>query len=320
MSDYFRVVIEDSRSLREICGINDNHVKTLEDIFGIKIYNQGNELILDSEDTEVQNFFSQVINCIQIQISKGQKVSRDMIVTIVDALRADDLQGLDDLFNSNIIIPHGFYKVFPRSFHQTMYIKGIQTHDLSFGIGPAGTGKTFLAIAQALSEVLGKKQRKLVLTRPVVEAGESLGFLPGDLSQKLNPYLKPLYDAMEALVPAEILNRMEENRLIEIAPLAYMRGRSLQNCFIVLDEAQNTTREQMKMFLTRLGEGSKTIITGDVTQIDLPNSKNSGLIHAMKVIKGIEDIHFSHFTHSDVVRSSLVKKIIRAYETEKKTS
>jgi phosphate starvation-inducible PhoH-like protein len=184
-------------------------------------------------------------------------------------------------------------------------------------VGPAGTGKTYLAIAYALSLVLAKKARKLVLTRPVVEAGESLGFLPGDLAQKINPYLRPLYDAMEALVPFEIIHKMEENRIIEIAPLAYMRGRSLNDAFVILDEAQNTTKEQMKMFLTRLGAGSRAVITGDTTQVDLPRRTDSGLLHAVTILKSVDGIHFAYLNTQDVVRNPLIKKIIQAYDSKK---
>jgi phosphate starvation-inducible PhoH-like protein len=188
--------------------------------------------------------------------------------------------------------------------------------DLVFGIGPAGTGKTYLAVAHALRSVLTKKKRKLLLTRPVVEAGENLGFLPGDLTQKISPYLRPLYDAMDTFINYEMITRMEENRVIEIAPLAYMRGRSLRDSYIILDEAQNTTREQMKMFLTRLGEGSQAVITGDVTQIDLPGKHLSGLLHAREILSGIREIEFTEFTAEDVVRHSLVQKIVQAYESK----
>jgi phosphate starvation-inducible PhoH-like protein len=217
-----------------------------------------------------------------------------------------------------IRIPQGFNRVFPRSRNQAAYVLGMRSCDISFGIGPAGTGKTFLAIAEALRLVLSKTMRKLVLTRPVVEAGENLGFLPGDLAQKISPYLRPLYDAMESLVPFETIRRMEETRAIEIAPLAYMRGRSLNDCVVVLDEAQNTTKEQMKMFLTRIGQGARAVITGDITQIDLPRRIDSGLLHAASVLSGVEGIHFSFLHTADVVRNPLVKKIIEAYERETK--
>ena len=192
----------------------------------------------------------------------------------------------------------------------------IYKYDLVFGIGPAGTGKTYLAVAYALQEILSKKKKKLILTRPVVEAGESLGFLPGDFAQKIAPYLRPLYDAMDSLISVDAISRLEENRIIEIVPLAYMRGRSLNNSYIILDEAQNTTKEQMKMFLTRLGEGSRAIITGDITQIDLPSRTVSGLIHASRILKPLQAISFVYFSAQDVIRNPLVKKIVQAYETE----
>ncbi|HET7839834.1 MAG TPA: PhoH family protein, partial [Rectinemataceae bacterium] len=222
----------------------------------------------------------------------------------------------DDFLDSCVQIPGGFGKIFPRSKSQALYLKGLATHDLTFSVCPAGTGKTFLAMAFALRELLTKAKRKLILTRPVVEAGESLGFLPGDLVAKISPYLRPLYDAMETLVPFEVVRRLEESRAIEIAPLAYMRGRSLANCMVILDEAQNTTKEQMKMFLTRLGENSRAIVTGDITQIDLPRKGESGLVHSLQVLGGVDDIFVSRLDARDVVRSPLVRKIIEAYESE----
>jgi phosphate starvation-inducible PhoH-like protein len=192
----------------------------------------------------------------------------------------------------------------------------VNTHDVVFCIGRLWNRQDVLAVAHALKEILNKERKKLILTRPVVEAGESLGFLPGDLAQKVSPYLRPLYDAMDDMIPVDLINRFEEHRTIEIAPLAYMRGRSLRNSYIILDEAQNTTREQMKMFLTRLGEGSKAVITGDVTQIDLPKKNQSGLLHCMKILTDIPEIYFSFLDTRDVVRNAIVKKIINAYENE----
>ena len=217
-------------------------------------------------------------------MAEGLSPTPDLIIAIHADLTpqgtfdraACEEQSRGDFLDSCLQIPGGVAKVFPRSRTQSLYLKGLASHELVFAVGPAGTGKTYLAMAWALRELLTKSKRKLVLTRPVVEAGESLGFLPGDLAQKINPYLRPLYDAMEALLPFELVRRLEENRAIEIAPLAYMRGRSLSNCVVILDEAQNTTKEQMKMFLTRLGENSKAVVTGDVTQIDLPRKGESG--------------------------------------------
>ena len=188
--------------------------------------------------------------------------------------------------------------------------------DLVFAVGPAGTGKTYLAVVHALRAILERRKRKLILTRPVVEAGESLGYLPGDLEEKISPFLRPLYDAMDSFVPLETIRRLESNRVIEIAPLAYMRGRSLRDCYIILDEAQNTTREQMKMFLTWLGAGSNPVVTGDITQVDLPIKKHSGLVHAVDLLESIEEIGVSRFDASDVVRHPLVRKIVHAYESE----
>ena len=220
----------------------------------------------------------------------------------------------DTFLDLCIQIPGGFSRVYPRSKAQSMYLKGLATHDLTFAVGPAGTGKTYLAVAWALRELLAKSKRKLILTRPVVEAGESLGFLPGDLVQKISPYLRPLYDSMEALIPYETLRRLEESRAIEIAPLAYMRGRNLSNCIVILDEAQNTTREQMKMFLTRLGDNSRAIVTGDTTQTDLPRRTESGLAHSLSVLSGVEGVYVCTLDSRDVVRSPLVRRIVEAYE------
>jgi phosphate starvation-inducible PhoH-like protein len=246
----------------------------------------------------------------------GQPPSRNLIKAVYESVTNDDSSAPDLLKKNSILIPGRDRSVFPRSIAQARYAEFLSASDIVFSVGPAGTGKTYLAVAHALSEVLGRKKRKLVLTRPVVEAGESLGYLPGDLAQKISPYLRPLYDAMESLIPYETIQRMEEQRIIEIAPLAYMRGRSLNDCYVILDEAQNTTREQMKMFLTRIGEGTRAVVTGDVTQIDLPRKHTSGLLHAMELLRVVHEIKFIFFTADDVVRNPLVQKIINAYEAE----
>lgn len=317
MSSNYAIVLEDTSTLREICGTNDQNLRVLEELFKCSIFTQGNQLILDDSDNQVQEDFSIIIEHLKSSINDGRVPESDFIKSIYNSVVKGKNGETEALKKAFINIP-GFKKVFPRNYHQAKYIEGMDHHDIAFGIGPAGTGKTFLAVAHALGEIITKKKRRLVLTRPVVEAGESLGFLPGDLIQKINPYLRPLYDAMDYFLPGEVINKLQESRTIEIAPLAYMRGRSLRDAYIILDEAQNTTREQMKMFLTRIGEGSKAVITGDVTQIDLPSKGKSGLLHSAKILSQIDDIHFTRFTRKDVVRNPLVRKIIQAYENDEK--
>jgi phosphate starvation-inducible PhoH-like protein len=289
---------------------------------GNRIFSRGNELFLDTGDEAARDFFRAFVERLVQSIAEGLSPTPDLIIAVhADLTPEGDSSrggacGDGDFLDSCLQIPGGFVKVFPRGRAQSLYLKGLATHDLCFAVGPAGTGKTYLAIAWALRELLSKSKRKLVLTRPVVEAGESLGFLPGDLAQKISPYLRPLYDAMEALVPYDVLRRLEESRAIEIAPLAYMRGRSLSNCVVILDEAQNATKEQMKMFLTRLGENAKAIVTGDVTQIDLPRKGESGLVHALQLLSRVEGIVVSRLDSRDVVRSALVRRVIEAYESE----
>ncbi len=305
----------DLESFTAVCGPNDKNLLYIERLLGTPLFPGNNRITMRDAEADRGGVFIPLMEELVQHRKRGQDIVKSVIDSVFTTL-SDNPERIKDLHSRSIAIPKGYSQVFPRSYNQSVFLDALNTRDLIFGIGPAGTGKTYLAVAHALSEVLNHKKRKLILTRPVVEAGESLGFLPGDLAQKLNPYLKPLYDAMDALVPGEIINRLELNRTIEIAPLAYMRGRSLRDAYIILDEAQNTTREQMKMFLTRLGEGSKAVITGDVTQIDLPKHNGSGLIHATKILRDVDDIHFSYFAAKDVVRSHLVKKIIAAYERD----
>ncbi|AEF82763.1 PhoH family protein [Leadbettera azotonutricia] len=312
MDDSITIVLDNRDILSGVCGANDGNLKVIEGSLGGRIATRGNEIRLEGAgDAGVQRFKT-VMDTLIARVREGNYPSPDYVRALAgEEAPADEEEAV-------IHIPHGFSRVYPRSKNQAAYIRGMRSADISFGVGPAGTGKTYLAIAEALRLVLSKKQRKLVLTRPVVEAGESLGFLPGDLAQKINPYLRPLYDAMESLVPYEVIHRMEETRAIEIAPLAYMRGRSLNDCVVILDEAQNTTKEQMKMFLTRIGQGARAMITGDTTQIDLPKRVDSGLLHAVSLLSNVEGLNFSWLHTGDVVRNPLIKKIIQAYDNEEK--
>jgi phosphate starvation-inducible PhoH-like protein len=346
----------DSREvLSGVCGANDGNLRVLEGKLGGRIAARGNEIRFEGVDEEGVRRFKTMIDSLIAAVKEGENPSPEYVRALADignnipgkdggspealgyapALQETEeaLQAgggpagngtpacpppgkADPMRDALIHIPQGFRNVFPRGRNQAEYIRGMRSHDITFCVGPAGTGKTYLAIACALHLVLSKRMRKLVLTRPVVEAGESLGFLPGDLIQKINPYLRPLYDAMESLIPYEMIRRMEEDGIIEIAPLAYMRGRSLNDCMIILDEAQNTTKEQMKMFLTRIGEKARAVITGDTTQIDLPKRVDSGLLHALSILSGIEGIHFAYLHTVDVVRHPLIKKIIQAYDSK----
>ena len=313
MEEGITIAFDNKELLSGICGANDGNLRIIEGSLGGFITARGNEIHFESRnETGVKRFKTMMDNLAAI-VKEGEYPSpeyiRALAVDFADSETAPDTSGHDSM----IQIPHGFRRVYPRSRNQSSYVQAMRENEICFCVGPAGTGKTYLAIAQALQAVLSKKMRKLVLTRPVVEAGENLGFLPGDLNQKIDPYLKPLYDAMESLIPYDVIHRMEDTRSIEIAPLAYMRGRSLNDCMVILDEAQNTTKEQMKMFLTRIGTGARAVITGDTTQIDLPRKTESGLLHALEILKGIEGINITFLHTSDVARNPLIKKIIQAY-------
>ena len=316
MTDKFICVLDDTDLIQDLCGSNDCNLRMIEERLGVPVYLRGNEILLDSGDRDKQKVFSTVIDRMKEYAGKGIIPDSDMISTVLtEAESSENIQAEDMSLN----IPGSSHRFFPRNKNQMKLLQLLNSKELVFAVGPAGTGKTYMAVAKALSDVLQKKVRKLVITRPVVEAGESLGFLPGDLAQKISPYLRPLYDAMESFLSLEAVTRMEEAGLIEVAPLAYMRGRSLSNCYIILDEAQNTTREQMKMFLTRIGEHSRAVVTGDITQIDLPAKKASGLVEAVRILRDIDDIGFMEFSPGDIVRNHLVKKIIDAYEKNKQT-
>jgi phosphate starvation-inducible PhoH-like protein len=310
LDDSFTIVLDNRDILSGVCGANDGNLKAIEVSLGGRIATRGNEIRLEGADNDGVRRVKKVMDNLIALVREGENPSPEYIKSLT--------KGADPKEEEVIHIPGGFRRIYPRSKNQASYVKDMRSHDIAFCIGPAGTGKTYLAIAEALRLVLSKKMRKLVLTRPVVEAGESLGFLPGDLIQKINPYLRPLYDAMESLIPYDAIHRMEETRAIEIAPLAYMRGRSLNECVVILDEAQNTTKEQRKMFLTRIGEGARAVITGDVTQVDLPRRQDSGLLHAVSVLGSVEGLGFTWLHTDDVVRNPLIKKIIQAYEDNEK--
>jgi phosphate starvation-inducible PhoH-like protein len=312
------IVLDDRDLVSGVCGVNDGNLKAIEGSLGCRVVVRGNELRPVGLDEKGAEKFKKLMDDLIEAVREGENPSPDFVRALADTEGAADDPagggGRRQFRDALITIPGGTGKVFPRSANQARYINAMRSGEINFSVGPAGTGKTWLAIALALSMILSKKVKKLVLTRPVVESGESLGFLPGDLEQKINPYIRPLYDAMESLISYETVMRLEENRIIEIAPLAYMRGRSFNDSFVILDEAQNTTKEQMKMFLTRLGNNSRAVITGDITQIDLPRHVESGLIHAISILDNIDGIKITKMHTDDVVRNPLIKKIIRAYD------
>ena len=305
------VYFDDSQTMSWVLGINDRNVSYLEILLDSEIFVRGNSISSDKP-----SFFSDFIDrLIKVAKQRECELSESEIFMEYQLLNCDDSL-IKPFSKKDNCINVSSKSVYPKSPKQAEFINLLNLNQICFAVGPAGTGKTFLAIAHALSQLLTGKKQKIVLTRPVVEAGESLGFLPGDLSQKLNPYLKPLYDSMEYLLTPAQIKKLEENGSIEISPLAYMRGRSINKAVIILDEAQNTTKNQMKMFLTRLGESSQAIITGDITQIDLPKKSESGLVHALSILHDIESLSITEFSKNDIIRSRIVKEIISCYDNE----
>ena len=306
----YTIVLSDADTLSRVCGTNDSNIKLIEGHLGVPVFTRGNELSIETADEAKRQEFRFIIDRITDELAEGGDGSAGMVASILNTGLASSFSAAD----AAISVPGALRKIFPKTKNQAALIQALRTHDLVFATGPAGSGKTFLAVAEALRLLLSHKVNGIVLTRPVVEAGESLGFLPGALEDKLSPYLRPLYDSMHAVLPRESVHKLTETGTIEVAPLAYMRGRTMNNCAIILDEAQNTTREQMKMFLTRMGEGSKMFVTGDLTQVDLPRKSPSGLVHALSLLRGIDGIGIVELTGADVVRRALVKKIVQAYE------
>jgi phosphate starvation-inducible PhoH-like protein len=308
-----RKVLLSDRSLQLLFGPLDENIRFLENLFGVTIQTRDSSLIIDGEENDVAALEKILVDFAAL-VDKGHSITNGDLKSAFKQIAADAALSLHDFFPKMQLLTTGKRQVTPKSYNQRRYIEAIRKNDIVFGIGPGGTGKTFLAVAMALTHLLEKSVSRIVLTRPAVEAGERLGFLPGDIEEKINPYLRPLYDALYFLLDSEKIQRYMEEGTIEIAPLAFMRGRTLNDAFIILDEAQNTTSEQMKMFLTRIGMRSKAVITGDVTQIDLPFGRASGLVEAKNILGDIEGLAFCFFNENDVVRHHLVRLIIKAYQ------
>ncbi len=300
------------RGLETLFGTQDENLRFLEDTFKVRIKNQGSELLIEG-DEQGSALAGQVFEQLGRMMADGYAVASADVRLAAQLLARDPGAQLRDYLLRSAI-RGGKKTVVPRSLNQRLYLEQIEKTDMVFGIGPAGTGKTYLAVAQAVSYLLTKQVTRVILARPAVEAGEKLGFLPGDLQQKVDPYLRPLYDALYDLIDFEKVDRLFERNQIEVAPIAFMRGRTLSDAFVIVDEAQNATTEQMKMVLTRIGLGSKVVVTGDITQIDLPAGRISGLVEAISVLSGTEGIAFCYFDERDVVRHRLVQSIIKAYE------
>lgn len=305
------IIIEDTFDRGELFGNLDCNLKLIEEHLGVVIIQRDNMLTIKGDKLETAE---KVINELMTLIEKGEKLDTQKVTYIIDLCKQGISYAESHMDKDIVCYTHMGKPLKPKTLGQKYYIRSMRNKDVVFGIGPAGTGKTYLAVAMAVNAFKKKDVQKIILARPAVEAGERLGFLPGDLQDKVDPYLRPLYDALYDILGRDTALRLKEKEIIEVVPLAYMRGRTLDNSFIILDEAQNTTREQMKMFLTRMGFGSKVVVTGDVTQIDLPRGKTSGLTEAVRVLKGVEDIDFCFLKDTDVVRHELVKKIINAYD------
>ena len=315
MEDEVREVVHmpvsDSADAGLLFGTHDANLKRIEEVFGVDVVMRRDEFVITGK---LAKKAAEVIEDLLWILEKNEAVDEQKLEYVIYLNESGSSYRSAGANNDIIAFTHRGKPIKAKTLGQKEYIDAIRAHDIVFSIGPAGTGKTYLAVAMAVSEYKGKNVEKIILARPAVEAGERLGFLPGDLQEKVDPYLRPLYDALYEIMGRDMALRLKEKEIIEVVPLAYMRGRTLDNAFIILDEAQNTTREQMKMFLTRMGFGSRVVVTGDVTQIDLPEGKLSGLLHAERVLAGVKEIYFCNLHESDVVRHTLVKKIIGAYD------
>lgn len=304
---------ENNQLAQSLFGEHNQYIRMVEQRLGLKISTKGNTLQIRGDEPDVflaQRLFSELYGLLK----KGYPLYDNDIDFAIRFLKENQEAGLQEVFLDAVYVTSQKRVITPKTQNQKEYIEAIRKYDIVFGIGPAGTGKTYLAMSMAISALMKNEVIRIVLARPAVEAGEKLGFLPGDLYEKVNPYLRPLYDALHDMMNFEKATKLVQRGIIEVAPLAFMRGRTLNDSFVILDEAQNTTSEQMKMFLTRLGFSSKAVITGDITQIDLPEGKTSGLVEVQRLLTGVEDIAFIHFNKKDVIRHPLVQKIIKAYE------
>lgn len=303
----------DNHQLSTLCGQFDEHLRQIERRLGVEINNRGNEFRIVGEPLPIKAA-EEVLRQLYKMAGKAALAPADVHLALQESGMVDRLERQEDEDDEEVVLQTRRGRIKPRGPSQQGYVRGIRTHDINFGIGPAGTGKTYLAVACAVEALERDEVRRLVLTRPAVEAGERLGFLPGDLSQKIDPYLRPLYDALYEMMGFERVGKLIERNVIEVAPLAYMRGRTLNESFIILDEAQNTSPAQMKMFLTRIGFGSTAVVTGDITQTDLPRGQASGLRHVSEVLSDVKGISFTFFKSRDVVRHPLVQRIVNAYD------
>lgn len=308
-----KIIAIDNKYIANIFGEFDEHIKKIEKEFNIKLINRGDDIKLTGDDKQVEESYSVIKELIRFS-EKGEQITVQTVQYLIDLIKEGSQKDIDSGYDEFICMTVNGRPIKSKTIGQKKYINLIKNNNIVFGVGPAGTGKTYLAMAMAITAFKNNEVGRIIMTRPAIEAGEKLGFLPGDLQQKVDPYLRPLYDALYEIMGAESYQKNLEKGAIEVAPLAYMRGRTLDNAFIVLDEAQNTTPEQMKMFLTRIGYGSKAVITGDTTQMDLPEGKKSGLQESIKILQSIEGIGFITLTNKDVIRHPLVQKIILAYE------
>jgi phosphate starvation-inducible PhoH-like protein len=310
-----RLELDDPAATQALLGASSANLKLIEKETGAAVHARGGELTLTGENDQIE-LARELLGQLYAMAKRGSPLSGEEVVRAARVLRADRSAVLKDIFNDTVLVGGRSRPITPKGLAQKRYVDAIRRNDVVFGIGPAGTGKTYLAMALAVRFLMDKQVKRVVLTRPAVEAGEKLGFLPGSMEEKVDPYLRPLFDALHDMMDLDRAHKLIDAGIIEVAPLAFMRGRTLNDSFVILDEAQNTTSEQMKMFLTRLGFGSKAVITGDVTQIDLPVGARSGLSEARELLHNVDGIRFCYFTEIDVVRHPLVQEIIKAYETK----